>query len=161
MVEQSFAQGRMSRAGGSSQYHLKTLLERAGYSGEFEMEQILNGTVDFLFPSKAAWDQDKRKCIIVSMKRTLRERYKQIFEELNITGGIPVYIIITETYEEAEKDITESKVDKLNEHNFYLVIRDEIKNRRFSKKVNVISFSTFIQEELPNKRYAWKSLLKK
>ena len=33
-VEQSFAQGRMSRAGGSSQYHLKRLLEIAGYSGD-------------------------------------------------------------------------------------------------------------------------------
>ncbi|TAK66794.1 MAG: hypothetical protein EPO24_01110, partial [Bacteroidetes bacterium] len=161
LVEQSFSQGRMSRAGGSSQYHLKKLLELAGYKGEFQEQQILNGTVDFLFPSKEIWDKDKRKCVIVSMKRTLRERYKQIFEELKITGGITIYLLVTETIEESKRDITSQKVDKLNSQNVYLVVRDEIKTSRFPQKSNVISFTSFIQEELPNKRTQWSSLYRK
>lgn len=161
LVEQSFAQGRMARAGGSSQNHLKTLLEKAGYKGEFEMQQVLNGTVDFLFPSKKVWNKDKRKCIIVSIKRTLRERYKQVFEELEITGGIPVYLLVTETYQESLRDITNPKVDKLNSQNIYLVVRDGIKEKRFKKKENVVSFSSFIQDELPSKQTQWSKLIRK
>lgn len=157
-VEQSFAQGRKSRAGGSPQYHLQHLLENAGYSNEFETQQILNGTVDFLFPSRQAWERDWRRCVIVSIKRSLRERYKQVFEELSIAQGT-VYLFATETYEEAERDITRSKVERLNEQNVYLVVRDEIKNNRFSTDVNVIGFTTFISEELPNHRARWINLL--
>lgn len=149
LVEQSFAQSRMTRAGSSSQSHLRTLLTIAGYGNEFQMQQLLNGTVDFLFPSLEVWKTDRRRCVIVSMKRTLRERYKQVFEELEITGGITVYLIVTETYDEATKDITPPKVEKLNAQNVYLVVRDDIKNKRFSTKENVVSFSSFIQDELP------------
>ena len=54
-VEQSFAQGRKSRAGGSSQYHLQRLMENAGYADEFETPD-LEWKVDFLFPSRQAWE---------------------------------------------------------------------------------------------------------
>lgn len=159
LVEQSFAQSRMTRAGGSSQYHLKTLLEIAGYRGEFQMQQVLNGTVDFLFPGLHMWASDRRRCVVVSIKRTLRERYKQVFEELKITGGLTVFLIVTETAAEAKKDITQQKVDKLNSQNIYLVVRDEIKRERFPDKRNVVSLSSFIQEELPAKRSLWKKYI--
>lgn len=158
-VEQSFAQGRKSRAGGSPQYHLQRLMENAGYADEFETHQVLNGTVDFLFPSRQAWDRDWRRCIIVSIKRSLRERYKQVFEELSIAQGT-VYLFATETYEEAEKDITKSKVERLNEQNVYLVVRDRIKDTCFSEAVNVIGYTAFITEELPNHRARWANLLR-
>ncbi len=70
-----------------------------------------------------------------------------------------VYLFAIETYEEAERDITRSKVERLNEQNVYLVVRDEIKNNRFSKDVNVIGFTSFISEELPNHRARWINLL--
>ena len=159
-VEQSFSQGRMSRAGGSSQYQLKRLLEIAGYNSEFEIQQILNGTVDFLFPSLEAWKIDRRRCVIISMKRSLRERYKQVFEELDITGGMTVYLLITETYKESLNDITKPKVKKLDQQNIYLVVRDEIKQKRFPTESNVIGCTIFINEELPNRRKQWNSLLR-
>lgn len=158
LVEQSFGQSRKTRAGGSAQYHLQHLMERAGYAGEFETQRVLNGTVDFLFPSHQAWERDWRRCVIVSIKRSLRERYKQVFEELSIAQST-VYLFVTETYEEAEKDITRPKVEGLSEQNIYLVVRDEIKNMRFSEDVNVIGFTTFIREELPNHRARWANLL--
>lgn len=157
-VEQSFEQSRKTRAGGSAQYHLQSLIERAGYAGEFETQQILNGKIDFLFPSHQAWERDRRRCVIVSIKRSLRERYKQVFEELSIAQST-VYLFVTETYEEAERDITAPKVKGLNEQNVYLVVRDEIKNMRFAKDVNVIGFTAFISEELPNHRARWTNLL--
>ena len=125
---------------------------------EFETQRILDGKVDFLFPSHQAWERNRGRCIIVSIKRSLRERYKQVFEELSIAQG-PVYLFATETYEEAEKDITPAKVERLNGENVYLVVRDEIKDSRFSEDVNVIGFTAFISEALPNHRASWTDLL--
>ena len=71
-----------------------------------------------------------------------------------------IYLFVTETYEEAKKDITIPKVRGLNEQNVYLVVRDEIKNMRFSEDVNVIGFTAFISEELPNHRARWANLLR-
>lgn len=80
LVSESFAQSRKTRAGGSAQYHIAYILNQLGYQGEYETQRVLNGTVDFLFPSYAMWQTDRRRCTILSTKRTLRERYKQIYE---------------------------------------------------------------------------------
>jgi len=160
-IEQSLGQGRMSRAGTSPQYHLEKLLKSLGYSNEFETQVTFNGTVDFLFPSLEAWKQDRRRCVIVSIKRTLRERYKQVFEELDISGGLTVFLLVTETYDESKNDITELKVERINQQNIYLVVREEIKQKKFKKHNNVIGFNSFINEELPNRRIQWQSLIKR
>lgn len=161
VIEQSLAQGRMSRAGGSAQYHFQRLLELAGYGGEFEIQQKLNGRVDFLFPCREAWERDRRRCVIVSIKRSLRERFLEVHGDLALTGGMVVYLVVTETTREAQRDITPSKVNRLNELNIYLVVRDEIKEQRFQDAENVISFTAFINEELPARREYWRSLFKR
>jgi len=159
LFEQSLAQGRMTRAGGSAQLHLIYLLEQLGYAGEFETQQVLNGRVDFVFPSKRAWELDRQRCVLVSVKRSLRERYKQIFEELGITGGLTVYLVITQTLGEARKDLTSEKVDDIRKQNVYLVVRDAVKAEMFPNENSVLSFSQFITEELPLRRLLWRPLL--
>lgn len=159
LFEQSLAQGRMGRAGGSAQIHLESLLCLLGYAGEFETQQVLNGTVDFLFPSKKAWERDRQRCIIVSVKRSLRERYKQVFEELGITGGLTVYLVITEPAEEARRDLTAEKVETIKKQNVYLVVRDSVKQQQFPDEQRVLSFTQFLTQELPLRRKLWKPLL--
>jgi hypothetical protein len=159
LFEQSLAQGRLTRAGGSAQLHLIYLLEQLGYAGEFETQQVLNGRVDFVFPSKRAWELDRQRCVLVSVKRSLRERYKQIFEELGITGGLTVYLVITQTLGEARKDLTSEKVDKIRKQNVYLVVRDAVKAEMFPNENSILSFSQFITEELPLRRLLWRPLL--
>jgi hypothetical protein len=159
LFEQSLAQGRLTRAGGSAQLHLIYLLEQLGYAGEFETQQVLNGRVDFVFPSKRAWELDRQRCVLVSVKRSLRERYKQIFEELGITGGLTVYLVITQTLGEARKDLTSKKVDKIRKQNVYLVVRDAVKAEMFPNENSILSFSQFITEELPLRRLLWRPLL--
>jgi hypothetical protein len=159
LFEQSLAQGRMTRAGGSAQLHLIYLLEQLGYAGELETQQVLNGRVDFVFPSKRAWELDRQRCVLVSVKRSLRERYKQIFEELGITGGLTVYLVINQTLGEARKDLTSEKVDNIRKQNVYLVVRDAVKAEMFPNENSVLSFSQFITEELPLRRLLWRPLL--
>ncbi|GIV08003.1 MAG: hypothetical protein KatS3mg019_0094 [Fimbriimonadales bacterium] len=155
LLSESFAQSRRTRAGGSAQYHIDYVLQQLGYRGVYEKQQVLNGTVDFLFPSLDQWKKDRRMCVIVSIKRSLRERYKQVFEELNISKGLTVYLIVTETENEAQRDITLEKVEYLDQHNIYLVVRDAVKIR-FTKQANVLGFTDFFCKQLRRLRQRWR-----
>jgi hypothetical protein len=143
LLMESFAQSRKTRAGGSAQYHIEFILDELGYKGLYERQRILNGTVDFLFPSFEMWQKDRRRCTVLSIKRTLRERYKQVFEELSATRGLVLYLLSTQTESEAQKDITQEKAQRLNEQNVYLIVRDVIKQGRFPQEANVLGFTDF------------------
>ena len=156
LLMESFAQSRKTRAGGSAQYHIEFILDELGYKGLYERQRILNGTVDFLFPSFEMWQKDRRRCTVLSIKRTLRERYKQVFEELSATRGLVLYLLSTQTESEAQKDITQEKVQRLNEQNVYLIVRDVTKQGRFPQEANVLGFTDFFCKELPRLKDRWK-----
>lgn len=159
LVSESFAQSRRTRAGGSAQYHVAYILDQLGYQGEYETQRVLNGTVDFLFPNYALWQKDRRRCTILSIKRTLRERYKQVYEELGITRGLTVYLMATATEEESLRDLTLEKINNLDEQNVYLVVRDAIKHNRFPESPNVRGFTEFFCNDLPRLRANWRGAL--
>ena len=156
LLMESFAQSRKTRAGGSAQYHIEFILDELGYKGLYERQRILNGTVDFLFPSFEMWQKDRRRCTVLSIKRTLRERYKQVFEELSATRGLVLYLLSTQTESEAQKDITQEKAQRLNEQNVYLIVRDVIKQGRFPQEANILGFTDFFCKELPRLKERWK-----
>ncbi|CUU34580.1 EcoRII C terminal [Armatimonadetes bacterium DC] len=155
LLAESFAQGRRARAGGSAQYHVEFILNRLGYEGLYERQRTLNGTVDFLFPSMEMWKKDRRRCTVLSVKRTLRERYKQIFEELSATKGLTMYLMSTQPLKDAQKDITKEKVQNISGQNVYLVVRDEVKTVLFKDTASVIGFTDFFCRELPRLKQAW------
>jgi hypothetical protein len=159
LLMESFAQSRKTRAGVSAQYHVEFILNQLGFQGLFECQRKLNGTVDFLFPSFAMWQKDQRRCTVLSIKRTLRERHKQVFEERLATGGLTVYLMSTQTESEAQKDITAEIVQRLKKQDVYLVVRDAIKQERFPKEASVLGFTDFFCKELPRlkKKNKWKT----
>jgi hypothetical protein len=132
------------------------ILNQLGYRGLYERQRTLNGTVDFLFPSLAMWEKDRRRCTVLSVKRTLRERYKQVFEELSATRGLTMYLMSTQTEAEAQKDITAEKVQVISQQNVYLVVRDAIKQARFASEASVLGFTEFFCKELPRLRAGWE-----
>jgi hypothetical protein len=156
LLTESFAQSRKTRAGGSAQYQVEFILNQLGYQGLYERQRTLNGTVDFLFPSLAMWEKDRRRCTVLSVKRTLRERYKQVFEELSATRGLTMYLMSTQTEAEAQKDITAEKVQVISQQNVYLVVRDAIKQARFASEASVLGFTDFFCKELPRLRAGWE-----
>ena len=157
LLAESFAQSRKTRAGGSAQYQVEFILNKLGYQGLYERQRTLNGTVDFLFPSLAMWKKDRRRCTVLSIKRTLRERYKQVFEELSATRGLTMYLMSTQTEAEAQKDITAEKVQVISQQNVYLVVRDAIKQARFASEASVLGFTDFFCKELPRLKAGWTS----
>jgi hypothetical protein len=157
LLTESFAQSRKTRAGGSAQYHVEFILNQLGYQGLYERQCKLNGTVDFLFPSLAMWEKDRRRCTVLSVKRTLRERYKQVFEELSATRGLTMYLMSTQTEAEAKRDITAKKVQVISQQNVYLVVRDAIKKKRFANEASVLGFTDFFCKELRRLKAGWTS----
>jgi len=155
LLIESFAQSRKTRAGGSAQYHVEFILDKLGYQGFYERERIINGTVDFLFPSLEVWKKDRRVCTVLSIKRTLRERYKQVFEELSATRGLTLYLMTTQSEAEAQKDITTEKIQRLSTENIYLVVRDVIKHSRFPQEEYVLGFTDFFCRDLSYLKEKW------
>jgi hypothetical protein len=159
LLMESFAQSRKTRAGVSAEYHVEFILNQLGFQGLFERQRKLNGKVDFLFPSFAMWQKNQRRCTVLSLKRTLRERHKQVSEERPATGGLTVYLMSTQTESEAQKDITAEIVQRLKKQNVYLVVRDAIKKKQFRKEKSVLGFTDFFCKELPRlkTKNKWKT----
>jgi superoxide dismutase len=75
----SILQSRRSRAGGSLQNHIAYLFRILAYP--FEAQPVINGTPDFILPNALLYSQNPGECILVTVKRTLRERWRQIITE--------------------------------------------------------------------------------
>jgi hypothetical protein len=101
------------------------------------------------------WEKDRRRCTVLSIKRTLRERYKQVFEELSATRGLTMYLMSTQPESKARKDITMKKVQVISQQNVYLVVRDAIK-KRFANEASVLGFTDFFCNELPCLKAGWQ-----
>jgi len=147
----SISQSRMTRAGGSFENHVKYLFESLKYP--FDSQTILNGKVDYVIPNEEAFRKNRTACVVISIKRTLRERWKQVVGELASTNAGRIYMMT------ADEDISPSKIDEMRKHNVNLVIWDELKSTKFKKYYNVIGFSQFIKTDLPSSKKMWKQLL--
>lgn len=147
----SISQSRMTRAGGSFENHVKYLFESLKYP--FDSQTVLNGKVDYVIPSEKAFRKNRTACVVISIKRTLRERWKQVVGELASTNAGRIYMMT------ADEDISPSKVDEMKKHNVNLVIWDVLKWEKFGKYYNVTGFSQFIKIDLPSSKKMWEQLL--
>ena len=75
----SISQSRATRAGGSLQNHIAYFLYTMGYP--FEAQQEINGKPDFILPNAALYKSNPGECLLITAKRTLRERWRQIITE--------------------------------------------------------------------------------
>lgn len=147
----SISQSRMTRAGGSFENHVKYLFELLKYP--FDTQTLLNGKVDYVIPSETAFRKNRTACVVISIKRTLRERWKQVVGELASTNAGKIYMMT------ADNEISSSKVNEMKKHNMNLVIWDELKDSQFQKYYNVSGFSQFVKIDLPSSRKMWERLL--
>lgn len=147
----SISQSRKSRAGVSFENQIKYLFNLLDYP--FETQTHLNGIVDYLIPGKEAFFKNRTACVVISIKRTLRERWREVIGELASTNAGSIYILT------ADSDISSNKVDEMANHNVNLVIWDELKESKFNSNYNVFGYTTFIRVDLPSSRKKWESLI--
>ncbi|MEK6690540.1 MAG: type II restriction endonuclease [Nitrospirota bacterium] len=147
---QSIHQSRRSRAGGSFQYQVENLFNLAGFP--FSKQTRLNGPVDFLLPSEDYFRQYRHDAIILSVKRTLRERWQQAIAELQSARVGRIYLATAETDKGRIRDRDLDRMDRLN---VTLVVFDSIKADKFPNRNTVIGYSEFINTNVLSAERLW------
>ena len=141
-------QGRRPRAGGAFEYLLRELFVRLRYP--FASQPIINGQPDFVMPSIEHFRANPPDCIIFTVKRTLRERWRQIVTEG--TRGLG-FFLATIDEDVAERDLPEMMSSRIN-----LVVPGRIKSARVDYKnaPNVITFEDFFRFYLDPAMDRWR-----
>jgi len=145
----SLANSRKARAGKSFELHVRYLFEKLDYP--FSAQRVLNGTVDYIIPSEEAFKTRRDVCVVLSLKRTLRERWRIALSELSSLRAGRIYILT------ADENIEKPKVEEMAQHNIVLVIWDHIKNSKFATTSNVIGYTQFFGFELPATKSLWQT----
>ncbi|MGH8273651.1 MAG: type II restriction endonuclease [Gammaproteobacteria bacterium] len=144
----SAAQTRRSRAGKSFENHVARVFEDGHI--RYEEQAILDKRrPDFVLPSAAALSpkaRNREDAIIVSLKTTLRERWKQVSLE-RFKGAVFLATV--------DDRITSSAITDMASQDIHLVVPESLKESRetsYAKQPNVITFREFFDEEIARKR---------
>lgn len=141
-------QSRRPRAGAAFEYVLKTLFDKLEYP--FSSQVVINGKPDFLLPSADYYSENAMDCIIFTVKRTLRERWRQIVTEG--TRGLGFFLATI------DEQIKVNDLDAMKESRIYLVVpkRLKIDIDLYANAINVLSFEDFFQNHLDPAMTRWK-----
>jgi hypothetical protein len=101
-------------------------------------------------PSRAYYDKNAPDCIIFTVKRTLRERWRQIVTEG--TRGLGFFLA---TIDDA---VSENNLEEMKKNRIYLVVPASLKSKitHYKDAVNVISFEDFFDDYLDPAMKRWK-----
>jgi hypothetical protein len=147
---QSIHQSRRTRAGGSFQYQVENLFNLAGFP--FSKQTRLNGPVDFLLPSEEYFHRYRHDAIVLSVKRTLRERWQQAIAELQSARVGRIYLATAET---DKNRIRNRDLDRMDNLNVTLVVFDNIKSEKFPNRNTVIGYGEFINTNILSSERLW------
>jgi len=114
----SVSQSRKQRGGKDFELQVQVLLEKAGVPF---VAQPKRERVDLILPNRELWDIDRARTVLISLKRTLRERWRQVADELYSLRCPNTYLLT------AEKRLAGGTVEGIFARNIYLVVWDEVK----------------------------------
>ena len=156
LLEQSFwaldrfylglTQGRKPRAGKTFERVIRVLFEKLGYP--YSSQPIINGQPDFLLPSVEHFQRNAMDCIIFTVKRTLRERWRQI-----VTEGTRGYLFFLATIDD---DIAARDLPEMLKSRIYVVVPESIRVLHYAETDNVISFERFFEQHLDPAMERWR-----
>lgn len=149
----SRSQSRKARGGADFQHQIAKLLKLANVPFEQEEKKYW---LDFMIPSSNAFKKDKTRTILLSAKRTLRERWREVVEELYNTRSPNVYLATTDISE----DISLEKVNQIKQYNVHLLVWDDVKLTKFKDEPMVLGYSDFAGKEIPTFRNYWHKVSK-
>jgi hypothetical protein len=140
-------QGRRPRAGKAFEYVIKVLFDQIGYP--YSAQPVINGQPDFLLPSVEHYRTNAMDCIIFTVKRTLRERWRQITTEG--TRGHQFFLATI------DKNVAARDLPELRQNRIYLVVPESVKAARYPEVPNVLSFETFFRDHLDPAMDRWRA----
>lgn len=143
----SNTQSRRSRAGTEFEGIVNKLLtynnirsDTQGVIGQKAFEKAgLGKAVDHVVPGIEEYKVNKQRCMLISSKTTLRERWAEVSEEIQRTGAHMVYLVTL------DDGITNEVVKNASVHNIVLVLPDELKKEQFPRNQKVIGISELLK----------------
>lgn len=142
----SVSQSRKSRGGKDFELQIGRLLNLMDVSYE---PTDATYRVDFMIPSYEHYQRNRNQCIVVSAKRTLRERWQEVVDELHKMNCPNVYLAT------ADEQISEDKKNDIWRRNIYLVVWDEVKARSFAADDSVVSYTQLANVIIPHFAPFW------
>jgi hypothetical protein len=150
----SASQFRKSRAGRSFERHVSRLLLDGQIS--FQEQAVTGGRrPDFVLPSLEMLNTKKRTfedAMILSLKTTLRERWKQVaMEKFNCA-------LLLATVDDR---VSSAAIDDMSSQGIHLVVPESLKKSKdtcYNAKRNVITFRDFFDEEILVKRPSYRRI---
>lgn len=140
----SAAQTRKSRAGLSFEYHVERLFKDGKI--RYEAKTVIGGRrPDFVLPGIKELNE-KGDAVIVSLKTTLRERWKQLAMEK------PFGAIFLATVDDR---VSGEAIDEMSRNSIALVVPESLKKAKesaYDGYCNVITFRQFFDDEVKSKR---------
>lgn len=100
----------------------------------------LGKLVDCVIPSVAQYKINKRDCILVSMKTSLRERWQEVVEEMRRTGVAEMMLATV------DEGVSSDTLDKLASHNITLIVPRAIKRTHYQNDPRVYDFEWLLTE---------------
>jgi len=88
---------------------------------------------------------------VISVKRTLRERWAEVAEELFNLRSPNVFLFT------ADEDVTQRHVEQIcTRYRIHLVVWDELKANRFADEPLVLGYTQWATSRLPMLRQYWR-----
>lgn len=145
----SASQRRKNRSGKSFEKHIERFLLDGHVI--FEEQAVTGGTrPDFVLPNVVSLNNINRgfdEALILSLKTTLRERWKQLALEKNFNCCLFLATV--------DDRVTKSAIDSMENQGICLVVPESLKKSKetfYKEKSNVITFRSFFDEQLKIKR---------
>jgi len=144
----SQSQSRRQRAGGSFERHVAFLLRAMNIP--FEEQKIVNGKPDFLIPNAALYRTNPSDVLLLTAKRTLRERWRQIIIE---GARSPHYFLAT-----IDERLTGSMIREAAQNRVQIVVPEIVIARvpEYRNHGNVNSFHQFLENFVQPTRLRWR-----
>ncbi len=142
----SLSQSRKARAGKAFEHIIRTLFNQLDYP--YTSQPVINGKPDFLLPSEEHFRNNAMDSVIFTVKRTLKERWRQI-----VTEGTRGYLFFLATI---DTKISSKQLSQIKNHRIYVVVPEHIRANVYPSSSNVISFETFFEQHLDPAMIRWK-----
>ncbi|MCC6943891.1 MAG: hypothetical protein IT335_04890 [Thermomicrobiales bacterium] len=144
----SLAQSRKSRAGISFETHTRFLFRHLNYP--FDEQRVINGRPDFILPNADLYRTSPDDVVLLTVKRTLRERWRQIIPE-----GVKTSRYFLATIDTA---LTSETLAEMANHRVVLVMPqpkiDEVP--AYAASDRVISFATLFEDHIEPALIRWR-----
>jgi hypothetical protein len=153
----STTNSRRSRAGSTFEKIIERMVEMMGYpyanqsilGDKFYKSEGLGKMVDIIIPGAEEYSKNRAKCVLVTMKTTLRERWQEVVEEVNRTNIPNIYLLTI------DEGLNSNTADNLKPYNIQIVLYDSVKEQTFKNFDNVKGYKEFFNREIKHYVEYW------